>query len=324
MKVVSLRRFGAPDVLTFQDVPRPTPKPGQVLVQVEWIGVNFRDTWIRAGAVPPPQGSSMPLILGNEVGGRIVEIGESVSHALIGTKVITPTGGAGGYAQYALAQADSVIAVPPGVDIADATAMFVQGRVALGAFQAAEVKPTDRILILGAAGGIGVLLAQLAAHHKADLIIGANRTQAKAASSKAYGATDAVSYEEHFSEQLQNIAPEGVDVVFDGIGGTVAHSSFDHLALGTGRQVVYGFSSGTPLTVAASALIPRGVSVRGFGGQAMLPGVQDALVKQALKLLADGTLRPLIGQRFPLSEAHNAHARIEAREAIGKTLLYPT
>lgn len=324
MEVVSLSRFGAPEVLTFHDVPRPAPKPREVLVQVEWIGVNFRDTWIRAGTVPPPQESSIPLILGNEVGGRIVEIGEGVPHALIDTKVITPTGGTGGYAQYALAQANSVITVPPEVDIADATAVLVQGRVALGAFQAAEVKPTDRILILGASGGIGVLLAQLADRHKAEMIIGANRTQAKATLSETYGATAAVGYQEHFSEQLENIAPEGVDVVFDGIGGTVAHSAFEHLALGTGRQIVYGFSSGTPLSVAASELIPRGVSVRGFGGQAMLPGVQDALVKQALTLLADGALRPLIGQRFPLSDAHDAHARIEARQAIGKTLLYPT
>lgn len=324
MQVAMLSRFGPPEVLAPREVPRPTPGPGQVLIRNEAIGVNFRDTWIRSGTVPPPSGSPMPLVPGNEVGGTVTEIGEAVPPHLVGTRVVTSTGGHGGYADYALARHNELVTVPSTVGIGEATSMFVQGRVALGAFRSAQVTPDDRILILGAAGGVGTLLTQLSAHSGARTIIGANGTRAKAALARDSGATHAVDYrDESFSEQLSECAPEGIDVVFDGIGGTAAQTAFGRLATGAGRHVVYGYSSGTPLRIDASTLVPRGVSVLGFGGQATLPGIRTALAQEALELLADATLRPLIGQRFPLSAASSAHRAIEERATSGKTLLLP-
>lgn len=324
MYVAMLSQYGPPDVLVPHEVPCPTPGPGQVLIRNEAIGVNFRDTWIRSGTVPPPPGTSTPLILGNEIGGTITEVGEGVPLALGGTRVVTSTGGSGGYAEYALARAHDLVAVPPTVDIAEATAMFVQGRVALGAFRSAQITPSDRVLILGAAGGVGTLLTQLSAHAGARTIVGANGTQAKASLARGFGATHAVEYRgKTFSEQLHESAPGGIDVVFDGIGGTAAKTAFEHLATGTGRHVVYGYSSGTPLHIDTSTLIPRGISVLGFGGQATLPGNPTALVKESLELLADDTLRTLIGQRYSLTEAKRAHRAIEERTTTGKTLLLP-
>lgn len=324
MRVAMLRDFGPPDVLTCVEVSPPRPGAGQVLIRNEAIGVNFRDTWIRAGTVPASSSASWPLILGNEVGGIIAEIGDGVSRSLIGTRVVTSTGGSGGYAEYALARVQDLFAVPDNVDIDEATAVFVQGRVALGAYRTAQISSADRILILGAAGGVGTLLTQLAAQAGAAAIIGANLTRDRAVLAERFGATHAIEYQEEvFSGQLRAVAPNGVDVVFDGIGGPAAQTAFDHLATGTGRHVVYGYSSGTPLAVDAAALVPRGISLLGFGGQASLPGVQAALVTKAFAHLAEGTIRPVIGQQFPLAEAHLAHQAIEARKTTGKTLLHP-
>ena len=324
MHAVMLSQFGSPDVLVPHEIACPTPGRGQVLIRNEAVGVNFRDTWIRSGTVPPPPGTSIPLILGNEVGGTVTQVGEGAPLHLEGTRVVTSTGGSGGYAEYALARADDLVTVPSAVDVTDATAMFVQGRVALGAFRAARIAPGDRVLILGAAGGIGILLAQLSAGAGATTIIGANGTQTKASLARGFGATHAIEYrEEAFSEQLHEIASEGIDVVFDGVGGDAAETAFEHLATGTGRHVVFGYSSGAPLHVETSTLIARGISVLGFGGQATLPSNRAALVQEGLELLASGALRPLIGQRYSLAEAGRAHRAIEERATTGKTLLFP-
>ena len=324
MHAAVVPRYGTPDVLTPCEVPRPRPGAGQLLIRNEAVGVNFRDTWIRSGAVAPPPGGALPLILGNEVGGTVTDVGEDVPSSFEGAQVVASTGGSGGYADYALARVGDLVRVPSGVDIADATAVFVQGRVALGAFRAAHTGPFERVLILGVAGGVGTLLAQLTARLGATTIIGANRTRAKAALAEPFGVTHPVGYrDESFSERVHQLAPDGIDVVFDGVGGPAAQTAFGHLARGTGRHVAYGYASGTPLTVDTSDLIPRGISVLGFGGQALLPGVNTALVGEVLELLGSGDLRPVIGQRFPLVEANEAHRAIEARNSRGKTLLIP-
>lgn len=324
MHVIHLTQFGPPEVLVSEEVACPLPGSGEVSIRNEAVGVNFRDTWIRSGAVPAPQGGSLPLVLGNEVGGTVTEVGEGVPVSITGRKVVASTGGSGGYAAYSVARAEDLVAVPTGVAIADATAMFVQGRVALGAFKAAQINPDDRVLILGASGGVGTLLTQLASQSGCSQIIGASGTRAKTALTQSLGATDTAEYRDNsFSHLLDEIASEGVDVVFDGIGGDVAQTAFGHLSTGKGRHVVYGYSSGTPLHVEASTLVPRGLKVLGFGGQATVPGVQTALAQESLNLLAKGVLQPIIGQQFPLSAAAEAHQAIEARETTGKSLLIP-
>lgn len=121
MRAAVVTRFGPPEVLRSFGLPDPSPGPGQVLVRIEVVGVNFRDTWIRAGTVPAPGGASAPLVLGNEVGGAIVEVGDGVPCEFAGRRVVTSTGGSGGCAEYAVARVQDLIEVPDGVDLAEAT-----------------------------------------------------------------------------------------------------------------------------------------------------------------------------------------------------------
>lgn len=290
-------------------MPDPVPAPGEVVVDVTAAGITFVETQLRAGRPPRPEmAPELPVVLGNGVGGVVSAVGPDTDQALIGRRVVTSTGGSGGYAERAAAAVANLTDVPDGVSLTDAVAMLADGRTAMALIRAAAPGPGMTVLVEAAAGGVGSLLVQLAINAGAEVVAAAGSAR-KAAVAKELGATIAVSYAKPGWDTHQ------VDVVFDGIGGSVGDAAYRMLRPG-GRFFGFGMASGTfgpSMADRPDASVTRGVPVT----PDQLPG----LVKDALTETAAGRLRPLIGQVFPLGQAADAHAAIEKRATIGKTLL---
>ena len=309
MRAVWLREFGGPEVLVPGEAPDPVPGPGQVLVEVAFANTTFVETQFRAGA-PGPFRASLPVIPGNGVGGVISAVGAGVDPGLAGQRVVTSTGGSGGYAERVAVDAAAVFEVPSALPLDAAVALLADGRTATGLVRATRVRPGDRVLVEAAAGGVGGLLVQLAKAAGAT-VVGAAGGPAKVA--HVLGADSVVDY---LRPEWPSAAGP-VDVVFDGVGGEIGTAAFGLLRPG-GRMAVYGLAGGTWAQVSEEDAAARGVSlVRSIGG----PAEMRAFTESALAAAAAGRLVPVIGQRFPLEKAADAHSAIESRTTVGKTLL---
>ncbi|MDX3102741.1 zinc-binding dehydrogenase [Nonomuraea angiospora] len=322
MRVIRLTAFGAPSVLVPGEAPDPEPAEGQVLVEVEAASVLFAETQARAGrSMAPIPLPAPPFVPGNSVGGVISAVGAQVDPGLLGRRVVGSTGGLGGYADKAVVAAGGVIPIPDGVSTTDAVALLDDGRAAMGLFRLAEPKPREWVLVEAAAGGLGSLLVQLAVNNGAH-VIGAVGSEAKLPVVRAAGA-EAVSYAQPgWAEQIRGLTGgAAVDVVFDGVGGEVGAAAASLVEAG-GRFVVHGAASGA--YTGTEALAARGVAVVGLPQMmAELGPLMQELGASALAEAAAGRLRPVIGQTFPLERAADAHAAMEARTTLGKTLLLP-
>ncbi|MBM7491579.1 NADPH2:quinone reductase [Micromonospora luteifusca] len=315
MRAVWLREFGGPEALVPGPAPEPTPGPGQVLIDVAHANITFVETQQRSGR-PGPFRVTPPLIPGNGVGGLIVAVGPGVDPALIGRRVVSATGGSGGYAERAAVDAAAPIEVPDGLALDEAVALLADGRTATMLVQAVGVRPGDRVLVEAAAGGVGSLLVQLADQAGAQ-VVGVAGGPRKVDLLPGLGADLAVDYLLPDWADRVRAALGGIDVVLDGVGGTVARAAFDLLAPG-GRMVSFGLASGQWSPVSPEAATARQVTlVR----PDVPPAQLRAYTEQVLADAAAGRLRPLIGQRFPLERAADAHAAIETRATVGKTLL---
>jgi NADPH2:quinone reductase len=315
-----MREVGGPEVLVSGDAPDPEAGPGQVVVDVEAIGIPFVETQVRAGRGPGGRTPALPMVPGNAVGGVVSAVGPDVDAALLGRRVVTSTGGSGGYAERVAVAADLPIPVPDGLDVRAAVALLADGRTALGLVRAAGLGPGDRVLVMAAAGGVGTLLVQLAGAAGAAVVVGAAGGERKLDVVRSLGATVAVDYgRADWPDAVR--AAGGVDVVFDGVGGGLGRAAFDLVERG-GRYLPHGLASGRPTEATLAEIFARGITVigGGFGGS---PADLRALSADALAEAAAGRLRPTIGQTFPLERAAEAHAAIEARTAVGKTLLIP-
>lgn len=309
-------RFGGPEVLVVRQVADPTPGRGQVLVAVEYAGITFVETQVRAGRGPalrnPP---TLPRVPGNGVGGRVVAVGPDVDPALSGMAVVTTTGGTGGYVELALAEADDLIPVPSTVPVRDAVALLADGRTAVLLHGQAEVRPGESVLVEAAGGGLGSLLVQLATAAGAT-VIGAARGTAKRELVMSLGAAAYVDYSRPgwALEVVEAAGEAGVDLVFDGVGGDIGAQALTTLRPG-GRISIHGMASGSWTEV------PDSVTV--IAGDTPTPEQMCAHAAEAIAHAAAGRLRPIVGQTYPLDEAAAAHQAIEDRATVGKTLLVP-
>ncbi|NUR63014.1 MAG: zinc-binding dehydrogenase [Catenulispora sp.] len=311
MRAIWLHAFGAPSNLRIEASPDPQPRPQTALVEVTYANITFVETQLRAGT--GPYRPHLPTIPGNGVGGIVRAVGPGLDPALIGARVIGSTGGAGAYAELALVPADVLYRVPDSLPLDAAVAVLADGRTASLVLSAAAVKPGERVLIEAAAGGLGSLLTQLAKSAGATVIAlaGGDRKTKLAAS---LGADLALDY---LDPEWPTRLGGPVDVVFDGVGGEIGRTAYAQLGRG-GRMVSYGLASGEWTALSDDDAAARGVSiVRPSAG----PADMRRFTESALTATAEGRLRPVIGQRFPLERAADAHALIEARQAIGKTLL---
>ncbi|GHE81702.1 NADPH:quinone reductase [Amycolatopsis deserti] len=324
MRAVVLHEFGPPANLRVADVPTPRPAAGEVAVQVAAAGIQFLETQVRAGTMPGALGGArLPVILGKEIAGLVTEVGPGGDPALIGTRVLASTAGLGGYAETAVVPAETLVPVSDGLGLPEAVALYRYGVTAQGLIRAARVTAGDRVLVLAAAGAVGTVLVQLLKRAGATVVAAAGG-QRKLALLRELGAGHVVDYTQPgWTDQARAGGP--VDVVFDHVGGAPGRDAFELLTPGAGRQIIFGFSSGAPLDVRPAELVGRGLTLTGFSAGFLWrrPALARELATEVLDLAAAGQLTPVIGQRFPLDRAADAHAAIEARGTVGKTLLIP-
>jgi NADPH2:quinone reductase len=313
-----IRQFGPPEVLTLTEQPAPRPAGDEALIAVTFANVTFVETQIRAGRPPHPSMlPPLPAVLGNGVGGTVVAVGPDADPDLLGQAVVASLAGSGGYAEQAVTSAARLIPLPDGVTMRDAVALLADGRTAMGLLGRADVHAGDTVVVEAAAGGVGTLLVQLARNAGARVVAlaGGDRKMALAVE---LGADVTVDYRTgEWSSQVRS-AVGAADVVFDGVGGDIGAAAFGLLRPG-GRFCPFGMASGGFAPVTADMARAARVDVR--SGGPMSPTESVALSRAALDEAAAGRLRPVIGQEHPLSEAAAAHAAIEARATIGKTLL---
>jgi NADPH2:quinone reductase len=295
----------------------PVAGVGQVVVDVEYASVTFVETQVRGGRAPnPAMIPSLPLIPGNGVGGIVGDTGEGVDPQLLGRAIVTTTGGRGGYAERVAVNASEPIAVREGVTLADAVALLADGRTALALMQLANVRVGETVLIEAAAGGVGTCLVQLAKAAGARVVACAGSAE-KLAAVEPLGADVLVDYSRNGWAEILRAGGELVDVVFDGVGGDIGTEA-SRLLRAAGRFCQYGMASGGFTELPSDVRQREIVVLRGIN---LDPSEARDLSVQAIERAAAGELRPLIGQVFSLEHAARAHAAIEARETIGKTLL---
>jgi NADPH2:quinone reductase len=313
VRAVVIREFGPPEVLEPAEVAEVRAEPDEVVIEVEFANVTFVETQVRAGRPPHPSMlPALPAILGNGVGGTV---GEGSPWA--GRQVVASLNGTGGYAERAVSPVARLIGIPDGLAMRDAVALLADGRTALALARHADLRAGETVLVEAAGGGVGTLLVQIARRAGARVVALAGQPR-KLALARDLGADVTVDYShDSWERQVRDLAGQ-VDVVFDGVGGDIGLAAFGLLGAG-GRFCPFGMASGSFAPVPPELARDRQVTVRaGAGGS---PEELAELARTALAEAAAGRLRPVVGQEFELAEAARAHAAIEARQTVGKTLL---
>ncbi|ROO90471.1 NADPH2:quinone reductase [Actinocorallia herbida] len=319
MRAVVAEGPGGPGTLRVRRVPDPWPGPGQVRISVACANVAFLDTALRAGRPFGPR-MAFPYVPGNGVGGVVDKVGAGVDPGWRGARVVSVTGGSGGYAEFALARDTDLHRVPGGLTMAEATALLGDGRTALGVHRSGKARAGETVVVTAAAGGVGGLLVQLAAASGTRVIALAG-SEAKLAHAVALGAHAAVEYRgDGWAGRLRDLAPDGLDVVFDGVGASVTAELLPLTRAG-GRYVRHGAAGGRLADLDENAV--HGKEIVPLFAIGRTPEQLFPLVAEALALASAGRLLVTVGQTFPLAEAAAAHAAIEARATVGKTLLLP-
>lgn len=333
MKAIVLREFGGPDVLSFETVAAPVPQEGEVLVKVEAVSVNRTfDVMARAGAVSYPL--PLPVILGADPSGEIVGVGEGVDRARIGEKVFISRGAPveggpkpkmlgmtapGGYAQYVTAPAFQAQTLPNSLDPAEATIIYRHALAAYSQIRTADVKPGDWVLVMGAAGGVGSFLIQMAKLKGAKVIAVAS-SQERVDVCLELGADFGINYKiESLTERVMEITEKhGVDVVFENISDPdLFPKAFASLAK-DGRLLSIGYHGGGVVPVDMKALHFKRLKILSCQKE----GDLEDIFKECVRLASEGKLRALIGARLPLSQAAEGHRLVEEGLA-GKVILEP-
>ncbi|MGH7333693.1 MAG: quinone oxidoreductase family protein [Candidatus Rokuibacteriota bacterium] len=322
MKAVRVHVPGGPDALHYDDVPEPTPKPGHAVVKVEAAGLNYIDVYYRTGLYK----AELPMTLGMEAAGTVAAVGTNVSEVKVGDKVAY-TGTAGAYAELALVPADRLIVLPAGLSTKQGAAAMLQGMTAhYLACSTWPLKAGDACLVHAAAGGVGLLLCQIAKMRGARVIATVS-TEEKAKLARQAGADESIIYTERdFAEEVKRVTGgRGLQVVYDSVGKDTFDKGFACLAP-RGMMVLYGQSSGpvgpfdvAKLAAGGSLFLTRPSLVSYTAARAEL--VQRA--SEVLGWIRDGKLKLRTEFEFSLKDAAEAHRALEGRRTTGKVLLIP-
>ena len=311
-----MTEFGGPEVLKLTELPKPEPGPGQVLIRVSRAGLNFADTHTRTNSYV--QKATLPLVPGGEVAGVREDTGE---------RVVALTG-SGGYAEYALAPAEHVFAIPDGLDDGSALAMIIQGTTAWHLYRtAARMSRGESVVVHGAAGGVGSLALQLGHAFGAQRVIATASSEQKRELALSLGADVAVDPAAEGLTQRLIDANGGreLDVVFEMSGGEVFDASYRALAP-FGRIVVCGIASEEPNEVRTGSLLRHSRAVVGFYVFHCLarPGMFSDALSELFAHVARGELRAVVGTTYPLELAAQAQTDLRERRTSGKLLLDPS
>lgn len=320
MRVVQVTRFGGPEALVMSEAPDPVAGPGHVVIDVSIAEVLFLDTQLRSGWGREYFTMEPPYVPGTGVAGAVTSIGEGVDPDWVGRRVVARTGDTGGYAQQVAVPAEEVFEAPNGLDLREAVAALHDGPTALSRTEKASIQPGEWVLVGAAGGSLGVWLVPLAAAAGAR-VIAAARGERKLDLARELGADIAVDYSTaDWAEQVREATGgAGIDVVFDGAGGQIGRAAFEITAHG-GRFFAYGAASGDFAKIHPHEVEQQQVTMVGIEDR-LTPEDLKRLTQRALSEMAAGRIRPVIGQTFPLERAADAHAAIETRSVIGKTLL---
>jgi NADPH:quinone reductase len=322
MKAIRVHQLGGPEVLTYEDVPTPVPHAGEVLVKLAAVGVNFIDTYQRKGLYK----MQPPFTPGQEAAGAITALGSGVTDVRVGDRVAY-AGIVGAYAEYATVPAERAVVVPDGVSPKEAAAGLLQGMTAHYLTSSTyPLKPGDTCLVHAAAGGMGLLLCQIA-KLKGVRVIGTVSTEEKAALARAAGAAEVILYtKQDFEAAVKELTRgAGVQVVYDSVGKTTFDKSLNCLAP-RGMMILYGQSSGPVAPFDPQVLNQKGSLFLTRPTLAHYIATRADLLARAgevLGLMRAGTLKVRIGREFPLAQAAAAHRELEARQTTGKVLLIP-
>lgn len=322
MRVVLASRFGGPEVLVTSEAPDPVAGPGQVVVEVSVAPTLFVETQIRRGQAREWFPVQPPYVPGAGVAGHVVSVGAGVNPGWMGRRIVADMPDGGGYAERAVVAAERLIRVPDGLGLPEAAAVLHDGRTALRLAAIVDIRPAEWVLVTAAGGGLGSLLVQLA--HKAGAeVIGAARGKQKLDLATELVADLVADYSD--PNWLQEVVRDatggaGADVVLDGAGGEIGLAAFAVTAPG-GRFSAHGAPSGGFATIDRADAARRGISVSGIEDVQLGPADAKRLTERALSEAAAGRITPVVGQTFQLHQAAEAHAAIEARDVIGKTLL---
>ena len=322
MKAIRIKEFGGPEVLNIEDLPLPEPGDGQVRVKIEAIGVNFADTAVRRGARP----LSLPLTPGTEASGVVDAVGSNVENFNVGDRVAYCIQ-MGAYAEYAAVSTDKLAHVPEGVDLFDAAGAMGQGITGHYLTESTyPVREGDTVLIHAAAGGVGLMLVQMAKRRGAT-VIGTTSTEEKADVARALGADHMILYSEtDFVEEVKNFTDDqGVHVVYDSVGKSTFEKSIPLLRQ-FGTMVLFGQSSGPVDPIEPSVLNKNGSLYLTYPSLYQHAGTKErfsAHSGEVLAWLSAGEITVHVDRVLPLNEAPEAHRMLAERQNIGKLLLQP-
>jgi NADPH2:quinone reductase len=324
MRIVQATSFGGPEVLAAATASDPVAGPGQAVVWVAAADVLFFDAIIRYGLATDFVPLRPPYVPGNGVAGQVTAAGDGVDPNWVGRRVVAHTGGTGGgggYAEQALVPAAALVPVPAGLGLPAAAALLHDGATAMGLAESTGFRPGEWVLVVGAGGGLGLLLVQLARAAGAH-VIAAGRGSRKLNQALELGAEVTADYSEPGWPQEVLTATAGIrpDVVFDGAGTQLGQAAFTITADG-GRFSAHGSPSGGFALIDPGEARRRGITVRGIEQVQFTQDQLQALTTRALAEAAAGRIQPVIGQTFPLDRAADAHTAIETRSVTGKTLL---
>jgi NADPH:quinone reductase len=322
MKAIQIKQTGGADVLEFVELPVPQPKPNEAIVKITAAGVNFIDVYQREGRYKVP----LPFIAGQEGAGTVTAVGAEVKSVKAGDRVAW-TSVQGGYAEYAAVPADRLVHIPSGVDDRQAAAAMLQGMTAQYlAFTTFPLQKGDTALVHAAAGGVGLLLVQMA-HHIGARVIGTASTEEKSRLAQDAGADDIILYtqSDFESETMRLTGGKGVDVVYDSVSKTTFEKGLNILRP-RGMMVLYGGSSGAVppfdplvLTAKGSLFLTR----PSLGHYITSRKDLESRAEAVFGMIAAGELKLRIEHTYPLAQAQQAHRELEGRKTTGKLLLLP-
>jgi NADPH:quinone reductase len=320
MRQIAISQTGGPEVLTLRQVEVPQPKAGEILIRLVAAGLNFIDVYHRTGLYPLP----LPTGLGLEGAGIIEAIGEGVTRFKVGDSAAFCSGPAGAYADFACVYEARAVPVPEGIDLEIAAAIMLKGLTAeFLVRRLVELKSGDTVLFHAAAGGVGLIACAWLAHLGVT-VIGTVGSPEKAELAKAHGATHTILYrDEDIAGRVRELTNgKGCRVVYDSVGADTMIASLDSAAR-RGLVVSFGNASGPPAPIAPFELAKRGSLM--FTRPTLFDFVAttlelDTAAAALFDLVAKGTIKPVIGARFALEDAAQAHIDLEARKTTGSTI----
>lgn len=324
MKAVLCKAYGPPDSLTVEEIESPKAGRGQAVVSVKACGVNFPDTLIIQGKYQfrPP----MPFSPGSEIAGVVKEVGKGVERVQPGDKVIVFTGW-GGFAEEVVVEAGKLIPMPPGLDFVTASAFILTYGTSYHALKdRAQLQPGETLLVLGAAGGVGLATVEIGKQMGARVIAAASSDQ-KLEVCRQHGADEVINYsKEDFRERIKRLTDgKGVDVVYDPVGGSYTEPALRSMAW-KGRFLVVGFAAGDIPRIPLNLTLLKGCSIVGVFWGAFTerePQHNQQNIAELLAWLAQGKLKPLISATYPLEQASKALNDMMNRKVTGKVVLVP-